>query len=287
MKVGMIMALTDTYTMNNGLKIPVVGFGTWQANDDEAKQSVLWALEAGYRHIDTASGYKNEEEVGQAIKESGVSRDDIFLTTKLHNREHGYDKTKKAIDESLRKLDCDYIDLLLIHWPNPIYSRDNWKEDNAGSWKAMEEAVEAGKLKSLGVSNFLVHHLDALMETAKIKPAVNQILLNPSEMQPEVVQYNKEHDIISEAYSPLGTGKIFEIDELKELADKYDKSIAQLVLKWSLQHSYLPLPKTVTKHRVWANTELFDFKIDEKDMKLIDQLKGRAGSAKDPDTIEF
>lgn len=281
------MSLTDTYKLNNGLEIPIIGFGTWQANDDEAKQSVLWALEAGYRHIDTASGYKNEEEVGEAIKESGIPREEIFLTTKLHNREHGYEKAKAAIDVSLEKLDTGYIDLLLIHWPNPIYSRENWKEANAGSWKAMEEAVEAGKLKSLGVSNFLPHHLDPLLETAKIKPVVNQILLNPSEMQPEVVKYNDEHDIISEAYSPLGTGKIFEVDELKELADKYNKSIAQVVLKWSLQHGFLPLPKTVTKERVWQNTELFDFKIDSDDMKLIDSLDGRAGKAKDPDTIEF
>lgn len=281
------MSLTDTYKLNNGLEIPIIGFGTWQANDDEAKQSVLWALEAGYRHIDTASGYKNEEEVGEAIKESGIPREEIFLTTKLHNREHGYEKTKAAIDVSLDKLDTDYIDLLLIHWPNPIYSRENWKEANAGSWKAMEEAVEAGKLKSLGVSNFLPHHLDPLLETAKIKPVVNQILLNPSEMQPEVVKYNNEHDIISEAYSPLGTGKIFEVDELKELADKYNKSIAQVVLRWSLQHGFLPLPKTVTKERVWQNTELFDFEIDSDDMKLIDSLDGRAGKAKDPDTIEF
>ncbi|MCC5894525.1 MAG: aldo/keto reductase [Alkalibacterium sp.] len=281
------MSLTDTYKLNNGLEVPKVGFGTWQANEDEAKQSVLWALEAGYRHIDTASGYKNEEEVGEAIKESGVPREEIFLTTKLHNKEHGYDKTKAAIESSLQKLDTDYIDLFLIHWPNPIYSRDNWEEANAGTWKAMEEAVEAGKLKSLGVSNFLPHHLDSLLRTAKIKPVINQILLNPSEMQPEVVKYNKEHDILSEAYSPLGTGKIFDVDELKELAAKYNKSIAQLVLKWSLQHGFLPLPKTVTKERVWENADIFDFDIEEDDMKLIDGLEGRAGKAKDPDTIEF
>ncbi|TVP93222.1 aldo/keto reductase [Alkalibacterium sp.] len=281
------MALTDTYTMNNGLKIPVIGFGTWQANDDEAKLSVLWALEAGYRHIDTAAGYKNEEEVGEALKESGVPREEVFVTTKLDNKSHGYEKTKSAIKDSLEKLDCDYIDLLLIHWPNPIASRDNWKEDNAASWKAMEEAVEEGKIKSLGVSNFHARHLDPLMETAKIKPAVNQILLNPSEMQPEVVEYNKKHDIISEAYSPLGTGKIFDVNELKVLADKYNKTIAQLVLKWSLQHGFLPLPKTVTKERVWENADVFDFEIKDEDMAVIDNLKGRAGSAVDPDTIKF
>lgn len=281
------MSLTDGYQMNNGLTIPKVGFGTWQAKDNEAKQSVIWALEAGYRHIDTAQGYENEEEVGEALKESGVPREEIFLTTKLHNKKHGYDNTKKAIEDSLKKLDTDYIDLMLIHWPNPIHFRDNWKEANAQSWKAMEEAVAKGKIKSLGVSNFQGHHLDALLETANIKPAVNQILLNPSEMQPDVVNYNNEHNIINEAYSPLGTGKVFDIDELKELAQKYDKSIAQVVLRWSLQHNFLPLPKTVTKERVWENADIFDFEIEEDDMATIDGLTGRAGSAKDPDTVNF
>lgn len=281
------MSLTDGYQMNNGLTIPKVGFGTWQAKDNEAKQSVIWALEAGYRHIDTAQGYENEEEVGEALKESGVPREEIFLTTKLHNKKHGYDNTKKAIEDSLKKLDTDYIDLMLIHWPNPIHFRDNWKEANAQSWKAMEEAVAKGKIKSLGVSNFQGHHLDALLETANIKPAVNQILLNPSEMQPDVVNYNNEDNIINEAYSPLGTGKVFDIDELKELAQKYDKSIAQVVLRWSLQHNFLPLPKTVTKERVWENADIFDFEIEEDDMATIDGLTGRAGSAKDPDTVNF
>ncbi|MER2063264.1 MAG: aldo/keto reductase [Alkalibacterium sp.] len=281
------MSLTDVYQMNNGLSIPKVGFGTWQSKDEEAKQSVLWALEAGYRHIDTAQGYQNEEQVGEAIKESGVPREEIFLTTKLHNKKHGYDNTVEALNESLHKLDTDYIDLVLIHWPNPKYFRDNWKEANAESWKAMEEFVAQGKIKSLGVSNFMTHHLDALLETANIKPAVNQILLNPSEMQPDVVAYNNKHDIINEAYSPLGTGKIFDVDELKDLADKYNKTIAQLVLKWSLQHGFLPLPKTVTKERVWENADIFDFNIDEKDMATIDGLTGRAGSATDPDTIDF
>ena len=281
------MSLTDGYQMNNGLTIPKVGFGTWQSKDDEAKQSVLWALEAGYRHIDTAQGYQNEEEVGEAIKESGVPREEIFLTTKLHNKKHGYDNTLEALNESLRKLDTDYIDLVLIHWPNPKYFRDNWKEANAQSWKAMEEFVAKGKIKSLGVSNFLPHHLDALLETANITPAVNQILLNPSEMQPDVVKYNEAHDIISEAYSPLGTGKIFDIEELKGLAEKYDKTIAQLVLRWSLQHNFLPLPKTVTKERVWENADIFDFTIADEDIKTIDGLTGRAGSATNPDTITF
>lgn len=281
------MTLTSTYKMNNGREIPVVGFGTWQASNEEARESVLWALDAGYRHIDTAAAYGNEAAVGEAIRTSGVLRDEIFLTTKLANDQHGYEQTKAAIDKSLAELDCGYIDLYLIHWPNPIYSRDNWAEANAASWKAMEEAVDAGKIRSLGVSNFLPHHLEPLMKTARIKPAVNQILLNPSDMQETVTQFNKEHNIVSEAYSPLGTGRIFEVEELQHLAQKYGKSVAQLVLKWSLQHGFLPLPKTVTQTRVHENAELFDFEISAEDMAVIDGLKGRAGQAKDPDTIEF
>ncbi|WP_269466212.1 aldo/keto reductase [Marinilactibacillus sp. 15R] len=282
-----MLSLTDTYTLKNGVEIPVVGFGTWQSTDEEAEKSVLWALEAGYRHIDTAAAYKNETGVGRGIKKSGLNREEIFITTKLSNQEHGYEEAKKAIQDSLDKLDTDYIDLYIIHWPNPIKYRDNWKEANAQSWRAMEEAVEAGKIRAIGVSNFHPHHLEALAETAKIEPTLNQILLNPSDMQTEVVKYNQAHDIVSEAYSPLGTGKIFEVEELKELAAKYNKSIAQLVLRWSLQHGFLPLPKSVHEERVHENADIFDFEIEEEDMKKIDSLKGRAGSAQDPDQTSF
>ena len=169
------MSLTDTYTLKNGVEIPVVGFGTWQSTDEEAEKSVIWALEAGYRHIDTAAAYKNETGVGRGIKKSGLNREEIFITTKLSNQEHGYEEAKKAIQDSLDKLDTDYIDLYIIHWPNPIKYRDNWKEANAQSWRAMEEAVEAGKIRAIGVSNFHPHHLEALAETAKIEPTLNQI----------------------------------------------------------------------------------------------------------------
>lgn len=282
------MSLQETYTLKNGVEIPVVGFGTWQTPDGEvAENSVTWALEAGYRHIDTAAAYKNEESVGRAIAKSGIPREEIFVTTKLWNDSHSYEKAQEAIDTSLEKLGLDYLDLYLIHWPNPVAFRDNWKEANEGAWKAMEEAVEAGKIRAIGVSNFHPHHLEALAETAKIEPTVNQIYLNPSDMQEEIVEYNKAHGIISEAYSPLGTGRIFEVDELKELATKYNKSIAQLVLRWSLQHGFLPLPKTVTESRVTENADIFDFTIEEEDMKRIDGLKGRAGEAKNPDEVGF
>ncbi len=278
------MSLTDTYTLANGVKIPIVGFGTWQTPDGEvAEKSVIEALKAGYRHIDTAAAYGNEESVGRGIAKSGIAREDIFVTTKLWNANHSYELAKKAIDESLNKLGLDYLDLYLIHWPNPKEFRDHWEEANQQTWKAMEEAVDEGKIRALGISNFLPHHIDSLLETARIKPVVNQIFLNPSDRQEEVVTYNQTHDILSEAYSPLGTGKIFSIPELKDIAEKYNKTIAQVVLRWSLQHEFLPLPKSVHAERIVENAQLFDFELSKEDMAAIDQLEGRAGRASDPD----
>ncbi|HLQ39651.1 MAG TPA: aldo/keto reductase [Tetragenococcus sp.] len=278
------MSLTDTYTLANGETIPKVGFGTWQTPDgDVAESAVLSALKAGYRHIDTAAIYGNEESVGRGIAKSKVAREELFVTTKLWNSNHSYELAQKAIDESLQKLGLDYVDLYLIHWPNPKEFRENWQKANAQAWKAMEEAVEAGKIRSLGVSNFRSHHLDALMQTAKIKPVVNQIYLNPSDQQEEVVAYNQKHDILSEAYSPLGTGKIFTVPELKEIAATYKKTVSQIVLRWSLQHGFLPLPKSVHEDRIIENTQLFDFELSSSDMAAIDALKGQAGVASDPD----
>lgn len=280
--------MNKNYTLNNGLEIPVVGFGTWQTPDGEvAELSVLTALKAGYTHIDTAAAYKNEESVGRAIKKSGLNREDLYITTKLANPSHTYEDAQQSIKDSLEKLDLDYIDLYLIHWPNPVTSRHEWKKRNADSWRAMEEAVDAGLIKSIGVSNFHPHHIDALLETARIKPAVNQILLNPSDMQEELVRYNKKHDILSEAYSPLGTGKIFEVESLKDLASKYNKTVAQVVISWSLHHGFLPLPKSVTPERIVSNFDVYDFELSPEDIALIDGLKGTAGSAIDPDTTNF
>ncbi|WP_412989723.1 aldo/keto reductase [Pediococcus siamensis] len=280
--------LTDTYELNNGTQIPIVGFGTWQTPDGEvAEKSVETAIEAGYRHIDTAFAYQNEKSVGKGIKDSGVARDQLWVTSKLTGNDHGYENTKKAIDTSLNNLGLDYLDLFLIHWPNPVAFRDSWEEANAGTWRAMEEAQKAGKLRAIGVSNFRPKHLDALLKTATVTPQVNQIFLNPSDLQPEVVKYNKEHHILSEAYSPLGTGKIFAVPELKTLSEKYHKTVAQVVLHWSLQHGFLPLPKSVHKDRIIENTKLFDFELESADVKTIDGLRGVAGLATDPDTITW
>lgn len=280
--------LTDTYTLANGVEIPIVGFGTWQTPDgDVAKTSVEAAINAGYRHIDTAAAYGNEESVGAGIKASGIKRDDLFLTTKLWNDDHGYDNAMHAIDTSLTKLGVDYVDLYLIHWPNPVKYRDNWQNVNAETWQAMEDILKAGKARAIGVSNFREHHLDELYKTATVKPMVNQIFLNPSDAQPELVAYNKAHGMLNEAYSPLGTGKIFAVPELQKMAKRFNKSVAQIVLRWSLQHDFLPLPKSVHADRIQQNTELFDFELSHQDMQVIDAQAGLAGHYTDPDTATF
>ena len=278
----------NSYTLSNNVSIPELGFGTWQTpNGDVAVSAVKKALEVGYRHIDTAQGYKNEDSVGQAIKESGIPREEIFLTTKLWNENHSYDLVLSSFEESLKKLQTDYIDLFLIHWPNPVKFRDNWQSANAETWRAMEELYQTGKIKAIGVTNFLPHHFEELKKTATIFPMVNQIFLAPGELQKEVVSYCQEHNVLLEAYSPLGTGKIFDVPEMQELSDKYGKTIAQIAIRWSLQHGFLPLPKSVTPSRIEENLAVFDFELSDEDMQRIDQLDGVVGKATNPDTTGF
>jgi len=281
-------SLVDSYKLSNGVEIPCVGFGTWQTPDgDVCVSSVLSAIEAGYRHIDTAQGYGNEESVGIAVKKSGVPRKELFITSKLTNSEHGYEKTLAAFEGTMKKLDMDYLDLFLIHWPNPVAFRNNWQEANAGSWKAFEELYRAGRIRSIGISNFHPHHIVELMKTATVAPMVNQIRLAPGDTQDEVVDYCRSKDMVLEAYSPLGIGKIFEVPEMKRLAEKYDRSIAQICIRWSLQRGYLPLPKSVTPARIKENTRVFDFELDVADVQLIADLKGCVGYSANPDTTTF
>lgn len=281
-------SLNDRYKLSNGVEIPCIGFGTWQTpNGDVAVSSVLSAFEAGYRHIDTAQGYGNEESVGIAVKKSGIDRKELFITSKLTNSEHGYDRTLAAFEATMKKLDMDYLDLFLIHWPNPIAFRSHWQEANAGSWKAFEELYNAGRIRSIGVSNFHPHHIQELMKTATIAPMVNQIRLCPGDTQDEVVDYCRSQNILLEAYSPLGVGKIFEVPEMQSLAKKYGKSIAQICIRWSLQRGYLPLPKSVTPARIKENTEVFDFELEAADVQLIADLKGCVGYSADPDKITW
>lgn len=281
-------ALNDYYKLSNGVEIPCIGFGTWQTPDGEVTvSSVLSAIECGYRHIDTAQGYGNERSVGIAVKKSGIARNELFVTSKLTNSEHGYEKTVAAFEQTMEKLDMEYIDLFLIHWPNPIAFRNNWQESNAGSWKAFEELYNAKRIRAIGISNFHPHHIKELMKTANVAPMVNQIRLCPGDTQDEVVDYCRSLNMLLEAYSPLGVGKIFEVPEMKSLSKKYGKSIAQICIRWSLQMMFLPLPKSVTPERIRENTEVFDFKLETSDIQLMADLKGCVGYSADPDTITW
>ncbi len=278
----------DVYKLANGVEIPCIGFGMWQTPDDETGvKAVKSAIEAGYTHIDTAQAYGNEDCVRIAIEETGVDRKKLFITTKLTNPNHTYELTMSSFEESLKKLGTDYVDLFLIHWPNPKPFRDRWQEANAQTWRAMEELYEAGKIRAIGISNFRRHHIDALLETARIKPMVNQIRLCPGETQDEVVDYCRSQGMILEAYSPLGTGKIFAVPEMQKLAEKYGRSIAQICIRWSLQRGYLPLPKSVTPSRIEENLKVFDFELEEEDVRLIAGLTGCVGFSSDPDQRPF
>ncbi|HJG83918.1 MAG TPA: aldo/keto reductase [Weissella thailandensis] len=283
-----ISSLTDTFTLANGIKIPVIGFGTWQTPDgDVAYQSVLDALKAGYRHIDTAAAYGNEASVGRAIKDSGIPREELFVTSKLWNDSHSYEAAKIALDKSLDLLGLDYLDLYLIHWPNPLINRRDWDKANAEAWRYMEDAYTEGKIRAIGVSNFQIEHLEALLKTATIRPMVNQLFINPSDLEQDVVDYNKAHDILTEAYSPLGTGSLLAVPQINDIAAKYDKSAAQVLVRWSLQHDFLPLPKSTHAERINQNAAVFDFELTDAEIATLDQLEGVAGTHQDASQVEF
>lgn len=260
------------YQLNNGNKIPAIGFGTYKAQEDEGIASVKKAIETGYRLIDTAAKYENEEAVGKAIKQSGIAREELMITTKLWRENLGYESTKKAFETSLAKLDLDYIDLYLIHWPANAKNYENWQKANNDSWRAMEELVKEGKIKNIGVSNFWPEHLEPLLETAEIKPVINQIEFHPGYWQPELTRYCKENNILVEAWSPLARGKVFESEEIKAIAKKYNKSVAQICLRWILEHNALVIPKSSTPERIEDNFDIFDFQLNAEDIKAIDNL---------------
>jgi len=280
-------SLKDAYTLSNGVEIPCIGFGTWQADEEAARQSVLTALETGYRHIDTAQAYENEAGVGRAIGQSGIDRREIFLTTKLANPYRGYDETMRRFEESLERLQTDYLDLFLIHWPRPADFRDDWKEQNRETWRAFEDLYRAGRVRSIGISNFRPHHIDALLLHAVVKPMVNQIRLAPGDTQDDVAAYSRERDMLLEAYSPLGSGAIFSVPDVQKLAEKYNKTIAQIAIRWSLERGYLPLPKSVTPARIRENSQVFDFALEPGDVELLAGLTGCVGFSADPDAISW
>lgn len=280
-------SISDSYVLSNGYKIPCVGFGTWKLDEsDSTVDTIKTAIDCGYRHIDTAYSYYNEKSVGKAIRSCGLKREDLFVTTKLGNGSHGYEKTLKEFEISMNNLDIDYVDLYLIHWPRPLSIRDSWREHNEGSWKAFEELYKAGKIKAIGVSNFLDTHLDAILETATIAPMVNQLELHPRYVQTDVVQYCKDRRMIVEAWSPLIKGDFIH-PVLVEIASKYNKSVAQILLGWSIQQGFLPLPKSSNKERMIENSNIFDFKLSDEDLEAMKVLETLGRTGAHPDTAEF
>nr|WP_286906885.1 aldo/keto reductase [Clostridium sp. UBA1652] len=279
--------MNDSFILSNGYKIPCVGFGTWQTPDgDTAVSSVKAALSFGYKHIDTAAVYGNEKSVGTGIAESKVPREELFVTSKVWNKDRGYEKTIAAFNKTLSDLGLDYLDLYLIHWPANSKQFSNWDELNLETWRAMTQLYKEGKIRAIGVSNFLPHHLKSLMKT-EIPPMINQIEFHPGQMQRETVDYCKKHNMLVEAWSPLGTGRMLSNETLKEIAAKYNKSVAQLCIRWGLQNEVLPLPKSVTPSRIKENTEIFDFVISDEDMSTISSMEYCGGSGMNPDEVKF
>lgn len=257
----------------NNIEIPMLGYGTYKtAADEEGLQMIKDAIKAGYRHIDTAQGYKNEHLVGQAIRESGIPRNHFFVTTKVWNDNQGYDKTKVSIEESLNKLNIDYIDLLLIHWPIPQGKNDEWKKLNQETWKAMEEYYDAGLIKAIGVSNFLEHHLNNLLESARIMPMVNQLEIHPYYQQQSTVKFCQDKGIIVESWGPLMRGKAFKDPKLIELAQRNNISVAQLCIRYCLDRNIVTLQKSSKFERMIDNARVFGYHLDEYTMNEIAKL---------------
>ena len=276
------------YILNNNYKIPNIGFGTFRTpSGEETEISVINAIKSGYRHIDCAAAYGNERSVGDAIRKSGIPREELFVTSKLWNDDKGYESTLAAFNRTLEDLQLDYLDLYLIHWPIAKASKSNWQEANSESWRALEDLYNQGKIKSIGVSNFLPHHLEPLFTTAKIKPMVNQIEFHPGMLQEETVAFSKKHNILVEAWAPFSNGQILNNPTLKEIADKYQKSVAQLTLRWIIQKGIVPLPKSVTPERIKSNLEVFDFEINAEDVEIINELTNCGSSGLHPDEVDF
>lgn len=274
--------------LNNKTEMPVMGLGVWRvAEGEEVIKAVKWAFDAGYRMIDTAKIYLNEAGVGKAIKESGISREEIFVTTKLWNTDQGYDNALKAIDVSLAELGLDYVDLYLIHWPTagePSKGESINKREE--TWRAMEEIYRSGKAKAIGVSNYTINHLEEMKKYAKIPPAINQVEFHPFLYQKELLDYCNKNNIALEAYCPLMHGEKLADARISKVAEKYNRSNAQILLRWSLQHGCIPLPKSARQEHLQENINVFDFELAENDMKILDSLNENLHLRADPTNLK-
>ncbi|MEU0795751.1 aldo/keto reductase [Amycolatopsis sp. NPDC005961] len=265
--------------LNNGVRIPQFGFGVFQIPPEETAQAVRTALEAGYRHIDTAQMYRNEQGVGAGIAESGIPREDVFVTTKLANDAHGHDNAITALEGSLQRLGFDYVDLYLIHWPLPH------KNNYVATWRGFEDILRAGKARAIGVSNFQPAHLDRLAEETGTVPAVNQIELHPALQQTELRAYHREHGIATEAWSPLAQAEVLSDPVLTDLAEKHGRTAAQVVLRWHIQLGNIVFPKSSSPERIKQNIDVFGFELDDEDMTAIGKLDAGRRTGPDPETF--
>ncbi|MCY8938023.1 aldo/keto reductase [Peribacillus frigoritolerans] len=276
----MISNIGETITLHNGVKMPQLGFGVFKVkNGNETVESVKKAVEVGYRAIDTAAIYENEEGVGQAIRECGVPREELFITSKVWNTEQGYDTTLKAFEDSLKRLGLEYLDLYLIHWPG----KDKYLE----TWRALEKLYKDGKVKSIGVSNFHIHHLENLLANSEVKPVVNQIELHPLLTQVEIRDYCAKHEIKVESWSPLGRGNLLEEPTINHISKKHGKSPAQVLIRWHLQHDLVVIPKSITPSRIKENAQVFDFSLSLNEMNQIDALNKNERFGSNPDELLF
>ncbi len=276
----MIPNATVAAVLQNGVKMPWIGLGVLYLDEDgPVENAVRWALEAGYRHIDTASIYGNEAGVGRAIRESGLPRDAIFVTSKVWNSDQGYEKTLAAFEASLQRLDMDYVDLYLVHWP----VKGLYKE----TWRALETIYESGRARAIGVSNFLIHHLQDVMADARIMPMVDQVEFHPRLQQPELQAFCREHSIQLEAWRPLMKGKVLEIPELVSLGEKYGKTAVQVTLRWMIQRGVVAIPKSGNRDRIFSNIDIFDFELSKADMAIIDGLDRNERMGRHPDNFHF
>lgn len=267
------MNINDKIRLSDGYSIPQLGFGTYLSEPDDCYRACLTALNAGYRHIDTAAFYRNEDAVGRAVRDCGLKREDIFVTTKLWNDDQGYDNTMRAFEKSYRALGLDYFDLYLIHWPIPQGREADYAELNDGTWKAFCELKEQGLIRSLGVSNFLPEHIERLRRASGVTPVINQIELHPALKQTETVEYCRANGIAIEAWRPIMKGEADLYPQLVAVAKKHGVSATQACLRWHLQNGFIPLPKSVTDARIIANADLYGFELDGDDMALIDGIE--------------
>jgi 2,5-diketo-D-gluconate reductase A len=276
------MATVPTITLNNGVEIPQLGFGVYQVKPEETAQAVQTALEVGYRHIDTAEMYRNEKGVGEGIRNSGVPREEVFVTSKLNNGFHAHDDALKAFEGTLEALQFDYVDLFLIHWPLPTIDVDYIE-----TWKAMEEIYRSGRAKSIGVSNFNPHHLRRLFSETEVRPAVNQIEIHPYLTQDDLRAFDADHEIATEAWSPIAQGKCLDDPTILRVAERHGKTPAQVTLRWHIQRGDIVFPKSVTRSRVEENFDLFDFELSEDDIREITALNRNERTGPDPDTFDY